>query len=61
MRRLIGFIVTLLMPILLIGGGGALAGWGLDNDINMLVYIGLAMIAAGLVWGLVIFLWASMH
>ena len=59
MRRLISFIVTLLMPLVLIGGGGALTGWGLTNDLDIMVWIGLGMIAAGILWGLFLFFWAS--
>lgn len=59
MKRLISFIVTLLMPLFLIGGGGAISGWGLTNDWDILVWIGLGMIVAGVLWGLVLFLWAD--
>ena len=59
MRRLIAFMMTLLMPIILIGGGGAFAGWGLTNDWEIVTWIGLGMIAAGFLWGLFLFLWAS--
>ncbi|PJI85205.1 hypothetical protein BC777_3205 [Yoonia maricola] len=59
MRRLIAFVVTLLMPIILIGGGGSLTGWGITNNWTMLVWVGLAMIAAGVLWGLFLFFWAS--
>ncbi|HEV8034118.1 hypothetical protein [Yoonia sp.] len=59
MRRLISFIVTLLMPLILIGGGGALTGWGITNDWATVAWIGAAMVVAGVVWGLFLFLWAS--
>ncbi len=59
MRRLISFIMALLMPIILIGGGGALTGWGITNEWPVLVWIGLGMIAAGVLWGFVLFLWGS--
>ena len=59
MRRLISFVVTLLMPLILIVGGGALTGWGITNDWNMVVWIGAAMVVAGVLWGLFLFLWAS--
>ena len=59
LQRLISFILTLLMPLILIGGGGALTGWGLTNDWDILVWIGLGMIAAGVLWGLFLFFWAS--
>lgn len=59
MRALIRFIVGLFMPVILIGGGGALIGWGLNNTWPILVYAGLAMMAAGLIWALVLWLWVS--
>lgn len=59
MKRLISFLVTLLMPIILIGGGGALGGWGVTNDWPLLAWAGLAMIAGGVLWGLFLFFWAS--
>ena len=59
MRRLISFVVALLMPLILIGGGGAVTGWGFTNEWDILVWIGLGMIAAGVLWGLFLFLWAT--
>lgn len=59
MTRLIRFLVGLLMPIILIGGGGMLTGWGLTNNWLMMTYAGLAMVGAGIVWGLFLWLWAS--
>ena len=59
MKRLIGFIGTLLMPIILIAGGGMLAGLGATNDWEFVIYAGFAMIGAGILWGLVLWLWAS--
>ncbi len=59
MRRLIGFLVALFMPLILIGGGGALMGWGLTNSWEIVTWTGLGMIGAGIVWGLILFFWAS--
>lgn len=59
MKRLIGFVVTLLMPLVLIGGGGALVGVGVTNEWPILAWAGLAMIAGGVLWGLFLFFWAS--
>ena len=59
MRRLISFVITLLMPVILVGGGGALTGWGLTNEWDMIVWVGAAMVVAGVLWGLFLFLWAS--
>ncbi|MDX8347169.1 hypothetical protein SLH49_04135 [Cognatiyoonia sp. IB215446] len=47
------------MPVILIGGGGALVGWGLNNTWSIMIYAGLAMIAAGIIWGLFLWLWVS--
>ncbi|KQI72265.1 hypothetical protein AN191_09070 [Loktanella sp. 5RATIMAR09] len=59
MRRLISFVVTLLMPLVLIGGGGALTGWGITNEWATVAWIGAAMVVAGVLWGLFLFLWAE--
>jgi hypothetical protein len=59
MRRLISFLVTLLMPLILIGGGGALTGWGITNEWATVAWIGAAMVVAGVLWGLFLFLWAE--
>ena len=59
MRRLIAFVLTLLMPIILIAGGGTVTGWGMRNDWEWLVWAGLAMIAVGILWGVFLFLWAG--
>lgn len=59
MRRLIAFVLTLLMPIMLIAGGGTLAGWGMTNNWDWLVWAGLSMIAVGVLWGIALFLWAG--
>lgn len=59
MRRLIGFVVTLFMPVILIGGGGALTGWGLTNGWDILAWAGFAMVVGGVLWGLFLYFWAS--
>lgn len=59
MRSLIRFIVGLLMPVILIGAGGMVVGLGVNNNWELLIYGGFAMIGAGLIWGLVLWLWAS--
>ncbi|MEO0931440.1 MAG: hypothetical protein AAFY14_12450 [Pseudomonadota bacterium] len=59
MRSLIRFIVGLLMPVILIGAGGMVVGLGVNNNWELLIYGGFAMIGAGLIWGLLLWLWAS--
>lgn len=59
MKRLISFVVTLLMPIILIAGGGSIIGLGLNNDWDMIAWAGLAMVVGGILWGLFLFIWAS--
>ena len=59
MKNLFRFLVGLFMPVFLILGGGALTGFALNNAFALLVWVGLAMIAAGVLWGLVLFFWAS--
>ncbi len=59
MKRLVRFLVGLLMPFFLIIGGGTMFGWGMDNDWPIITWIGVSMVAAGILWGLFLFLWAS--
>lgn len=59
MKSLIRFVLGLLMPVILIALGGAVAGWGLTNDWQILTWMGLALVAAGIIWGFFLWLWAS--
>lgn len=59
MKSLLRFLLGLLMPLILIAGGGALIGWGVTHDWPIMIWTGLAMIGAGILWGLFLFLWAS--
>lgn len=59
MKKFVGFIVGLLMPIILIALGGAVAGLGLNNDWDYVAYAGLGLIGAGILWGIFLFMWAS--
>jgi hypothetical protein len=51
MKRLVAFVVTLVMPVVLIVAGGALVGLGLQNDWNTVNMIGLGMIGANIFGG----------
>ena len=59
MKRLIAFVITLIMPIILVAGGGSVIGWGITNEWEMVAWAGLAMVVVGLLWGLLLFLWAG--
>ena len=59
MKSLIRFIVGLLMPVILIASGGALIGWGITNNWQILAWMGLALAIAGVIWGLFLWFWAS--
>ena len=62
MRFLSGFfrfVVSLLMPVVLIFGGGGLAVFGIEQDWSWLVWLGLIVVGAGILWGVIIFLWAD--
>ncbi|WP_342070826.1 hypothetical protein [Yoonia algicola] len=56
MKSAIRFIIGLLMPIILIGSGGAMFGWGLENDWDYIAWAGIGLIGAGIIWGLVVWL-----
>lgn len=59
MRQLARFLVGLFMPFFLIIGGGAVAGMGVTYGWAIIGWIGVAMVAAGVLWGLFLFFWAS--
>ena len=44
------------MPIILIASGGAMFGWGLDNDWDYVAWAGIGLVLAGIIWGLVVWL-----
>ena len=59
MRRLATFIMTLLMPIILIVSGGALGGWGMTKEWDIVTFMGLGMMGAGVLWGFFLWLWVT--
>lgn len=59
MKQLARFLVGLFMPFFLIIGGGALVGWGIGNEWNIIAGIGATMVVAGILWGLFLFLWCG--
>ena len=59
MKSAIRFIVTLLMPVILVAGGGALMGWGITNEWDYVAWAGIGMIAGGIIWGLILWLWVD--
>lgn len=58
-RFLAGFfrsiLVTILPPILLIAAGAGLAAAGLEFSITFLMWVGVVLVAAGLIWGVFIY------
>ena len=59
MNNLLRILIGLFMPVILIVGGGWLFGYAIDSDSQVLFWMSLALIAAGLIWGLVLWLWSS--
>lgn len=57
MKDILRFLISLAAPFILIGGGAMLMGAGAEYEWNILIYAGGAMILAGAVWGL--FLWLA--
>ena len=57
MKDILRFLISLAAPFILIGGGAMLMGAGAEYEWNILVYAGGAMIVAGIIWGL--FLWLA--
>ena len=60
-KQVIRFIIGLLMPIILIASGGVTTGWGIENDWDYVAWAGVAFVVAGIIWGLVIWLWVDWH
>lgn len=58
-KSLLKFLLSLFMPVILIGGGGTLAVFGIEQEWSWLVWFGLIVVGAGIVWGLVLYLWAD--
>jgi hypothetical protein len=47
------------MPVILVAGGGALMGWGITNEWDYVAWAGIGMIAGGIIWGLILWLWVD--
>lgn len=56
LRDLIRFLTYLLMPLILILVGAGIAGGGFSLGWNWAVIAGLVVAAAGVVWGVFLFL-----
>ena len=50
---IVGFLIGLLMPVILISGGAALAAVGVMQASLFLIVTGLIVAAAGVLWGVV--------
>ena len=59
MKGIARFLLGLFMPLILIAGGAGLIGVGMTYEIVILVWVGLALIAAGIIWGLILYFWAE--
>ena len=56
LRWLVRTLLAILIPIVLVIGGGALVGVGINYSLPVVMWIGIALLAAGIIWGLVLFL-----
>ncbi|MCH2100963.1 MAG: hypothetical protein MK209_03470 [Planctomycetes bacterium] len=57
MRSFIKFLVSLLMPFVLILVGAGMVGAGFLWGWNWAIIPGLVVAAAGILWGVIIFFW----
>ena len=48
-------VLSLLWPVLLIGLGALVAAAGLNFEINFLIWTGLIITAAGVLWGAILY------
>lgn len=58
-KNLLRFLLTLFAPIILIVLGGLLVGWSITNEYSILAWTGVVMVCAGIIWGLVFFMYHS--
>ena len=61
MKQVIRIIIGIFMPFVLIVSGGAMFDWGLDNDRDYVVWVGIGLVVVGIVWGLVLWLWVNLR
>ena len=59
LKGLLKFLLSLFMPVIVIAAGAGLAGLGLQQEWVWLVWAGLIVIGAGIVWGVLLWLWAD--
>jgi hypothetical protein len=50
-KGFVAFLVALLMPFILIFGGGGLVTWGVTMGSLPVIIFGAVIVLAGLVWG----------
>ncbi|MEM7303588.1 MAG: hypothetical protein AAF468_21115 [Pseudomonadota bacterium] len=50
-KSILNGLMSVLAPIILIGGGALLTGWGATNGWTPLIWTGLIVVGAGLLWG----------
>ena len=51
LRDIVRFLLGIFMPLIVILVGAVISGFGLTHEAPTVVYIGLFVIGAGLVWG----------
>lgn len=59
MKSLARFLVALLAPFVFVFGGAGLIAVGLEHEIEFLLWTGLILLAAGLLWCLWLYLQAE--
>ena len=52
-RGLLGFLIALLMPLIFVLGGAGLAALGVTNGSLLLIVMGAVVVAAGVLWAVV--------
>lgn len=57
LKDLARIFLSIFAPFILIILGGLLIGWSISNDYTILVWTGVVMVGAGILWGLILLLY----
>lgn len=58
-KEIVRFLFALFAPLILIFAGAAVAVWGGSNDWQFVMWTGLVVAGAGIVWGLILFMFVD--
>jgi len=59
LTTILRIVLSVFAPLILIGAGAGLISVGMAYSYDIIIWTGLILIAAGLIWGLIIFFYYS--